>query len=111
MLVLTTEDLDNSWGRLDTYLGRQPGDGVAKPTARANVYRGDAYVPMPEERARVAAVDHFDVGLYDIGRNSSGYGPGARIDSSAAAPIVPADARLRPSLPKLRGPGVGITLR
>ena len=28
MLVLTTEDLDNSWGRLDTYLGRQPGAGV-----------------------------------------------------------------------------------
>ena len=29
MLALTMEDLDNSWGRLDTYLGRQPGEGIA----------------------------------------------------------------------------------
>jgi hypothetical protein len=48
MLVLTTEGLDNGWGRLDTYLGRQPGEGIAKPTARANVYSGDRYRYRPK---------------------------------------------------------------
>ncbi len=75
MLVLTTEDLDNGWGRLDTYLGRQPGEGIAKPTARANVYSGDRYRAPPEERERVAALEHYDVALYDaIARGASGSG-------------------------------------
>ena len=66
MLALTTEDLDNSWGRLDTYFGRQPGEGIAKPTAHANVYSGDRYRAPPEERERVAALEHYDVALYDL---------------------------------------------
>ena len=37
----------------------------AKPIARANVYSGDRYRAPPEERERVAALEHYDVALYD----------------------------------------------
>ena len=110
MLVLTTEDLDNGWGRLDTYLGRQPGEGIAKPTARANVYSGDRYRAPPEERERVAALEHYDVALYDaIARGARGSGMRRHLTamSTTAATAAAPKCILRVPLVILKGARAG----
>ena len=103
MLVLRTEDLDSSWGRLDAYLGRQPGEGIAKPTTRANAHRGDLYAPTSAERARIATVDHFDVALYEaIARDSSGKGSDAKALVSAGRGGPRGPRHIRTTAPKVR---------
>jgi len=103
MLELRTEDLDSSWGRLDAYLGRQPGEGIAKPTTRANAHRGDLYAPTSAERAGIATVDHFDVALYEaIARDSSGKGSDAKALVSAGRGGPRGARHMRTTAPKVR---------